>query len=158
MNDQPNDKAKPLAPEPTRRPPAFDQSDLSGLVMPSVLNLTLKKQWFDLIKSGAKVEEYREIKTYWARRLFDYPRDTEWAVEEEMVGDMRNPARRHRSLVEMYKFFEVSPKGYYIVRFRNGYRKDSPVIEKRLKRITIGQGDISRGAPANTQVFILELQ
>lgn len=134
------------------------QSDLSGIVMPSVLNLTLKKQWFDLIKSGQKVEEYREIKTYWVRRLFDYPQDMEWAVEEEMVEDMLNPLRRHRSLGEMYKFFGVSPKGYRIVRFRNGYRSDSPVIEKRLRKITIGQGDINRGAPANTQVFILELQ
>jgi len=126
--------------------------------MPSILNLTLKKQWFDLIKSGVKVEEYREIKTYWARRLFDYPQDMEWAVEEEMVGDMQNPLRRHRSIGAMYKFFGVSPKGYHIVRFRNGYRRDSPVIEKRLRKITIGQGDINRGAPGNTQVFILELQ
>ena len=30
----PNDRAKPLAPEPTRRPTALPQSDLSGLVMP----------------------------------------------------------------------------------------------------------------------------
>lgn len=35
----------------------------------ATLHLTLKKKWFDLIKSGIKREEYREIKPYWSRRL-----------------------------------------------------------------------------------------
>lgn len=34
-----------------------------------ILHLTLKKQWFDLIASGEKKEEYREIKPYWDVRL-----------------------------------------------------------------------------------------
>lgn len=33
------------------------------------LHLTLKKNWFDLILSGEKKEEYREIKPYWEKRL-----------------------------------------------------------------------------------------
>lgn len=33
------------------------------------LYLTLKKQWFDLINNGVKIEEYREIKDYWTKRL-----------------------------------------------------------------------------------------
>ncbi|MBV7300232.1 hypothetical protein [Enterovibrio paralichthyis] len=33
------------------------------------LHLTLKKEWFDLIRSGVKTEEYREMKPYWDRRL-----------------------------------------------------------------------------------------
>ena len=33
------------------------------------LQLTLKKKWFDLILSGEKKEEYREIKPYWEKRL-----------------------------------------------------------------------------------------
>lgn len=39
-----------------------------------ILYLTLKKQWFDMIASGVKREEYREIKDYWINRL----RDTEY--------------------------------------------------------------------------------
>ena len=31
------------------------------------LQLTLKKKWFDLILSGEKKEEYREIKPYWEK-------------------------------------------------------------------------------------------
>ena len=34
-----------------------------------ILHLTLKKKWFDMIASGEKREEYREIKPYWARRI-----------------------------------------------------------------------------------------
>lgn len=34
-----------------------------------ILHLTLKKKWFDLIKSGQKKVEYREIKPYWTKRL-----------------------------------------------------------------------------------------
>lgn len=34
-----------------------------------VLHLTLKKKWFDMIASGEKREEYRELKPYWHKRL-----------------------------------------------------------------------------------------
>lgn len=34
-----------------------------------VLHLTLKKKWFDMIASGEKKEEYREMKPYWHKRL-----------------------------------------------------------------------------------------
>ena len=34
-----------------------------------ILHLTLKKKWFDMIASGEKKEEYREIKPYWNQRL-----------------------------------------------------------------------------------------
>lgn len=35
-----------------------------------ILHLTLKKKWFDLIASGEKKIEYREIKPYWTKRLY----------------------------------------------------------------------------------------
>lgn len=34
-----------------------------------VLYLPLKKEWFEMIKSGEKNEEYREVKEYWKKRL-----------------------------------------------------------------------------------------
>ena len=36
-----------------------------------ILHLTLKKKWFDMIASGEKKQEYREIKPYWSKRLID---------------------------------------------------------------------------------------
>lgn len=34
-----------------------------------ILKLTLKKKWFNMIASGEKKEEYREIKNYYMNRL-----------------------------------------------------------------------------------------
>lgn len=33
------------------------------------LSLVLKKKWYDMIASGEKTEEYREIKPYWVKRM-----------------------------------------------------------------------------------------
>ena len=35
------------------------------------LRLNLKGVWYDMIESGEKKEEYREIKSYWTKRLLD---------------------------------------------------------------------------------------
>ena len=37
--------------------------------MNNTLYLTIQKQWFDMILSGKKTEEYREIKPYYNLRL-----------------------------------------------------------------------------------------
>lgn len=39
-----------------------------GIPIPkATLHLNLKKKWFDMIASGEKKEEYRDIKPYWNR-------------------------------------------------------------------------------------------
>lgn len=48
-----------------------DSSTAAG----SILHLTLHKRWFDMIASGEKKEEYREMKPFWHKRLskkYDY--------------------------------------------------------------------------------------
>ena len=35
-----------------------------------MLIFTLKKEWYEKIKSGEKTVEYREVKDYWATRLY----------------------------------------------------------------------------------------
>lgn len=35
----------------------------------TVLHLVLKKKWFDMIFSGEKREEYRDVTEYWNKRL-----------------------------------------------------------------------------------------
>ena len=34
-----------------------------------VLHLTLKRKWFDMIASGEKKEEYRDLSGFWIKRL-----------------------------------------------------------------------------------------
>lgn len=42
-----------------------------------MLTLPIKKKWFDMIKSGEKKEEYREIGLYWGKRFEKYFLDKE---------------------------------------------------------------------------------
>lgn len=35
----------------------------------NILYLNLKAKWYEMIESGIKTEEYREIKPYWIKRL-----------------------------------------------------------------------------------------
>ena len=85
-----------------------------------VLTLTISKQWFDMIVAGKKTEEYREIKPYWIKRL-----TTNCEVEYDVA-------------VETY-CGKVLYRPYTHVLFINGYRKDSPRIEKEIESITIGK-------------------
>lgn len=36
------------------------------------LQLSLKKQWFEMTKLGIKTEDYRELNEYWYSRLMNY--------------------------------------------------------------------------------------
>ena len=36
-----------------------------------ILDLPLKKQWYDMIANGTKREEYRAIKPFWEKRLIN---------------------------------------------------------------------------------------
>lgn len=85
-----------------------------------VLTLTVSKQWFDMIVAGEKTDEYREIKPYWIKRL-----TTNCEVEYDVA-------------VETY-CGKVLYRPYTHVLFINGYRKDSPRIEKEIESITIGK-------------------
>lgn len=96
-----------------------------------ILDLPLKKEWFKMIESGEKTEEYREIKPYWIERLT-------W---HEAFDNWIDPQR--------------SPKPYTHIRFRNGYTKSIILFE--LKGIRIGRGKPEWGAPADKDVFILKL-
>lgn len=95
------------------------------------LTLTIKRKWFDMILSGEKKEEYREVKKYYDDR-FDIPGYV-W-IEHSLI-----PARD------------------VIVRFRNGYKKDSPEIFVRLKRYAKGFGKPEWGAVPGEKYYVLEL-
>lgn len=72
-----------------------------------------------MIVSGAKNEEYREIKTYLIKRL---------TTNCEFVHDVWTEMKCGKILYSPYTH----------VLFSAGYRKDRPSIEKEIKYITIG--------------------
>lgn len=99
------------------------------------LVLVLKKKWFDMIASGIKKEEYREIKDYWIRRL--------------ILKEYTDEAMKSTPLNEMIKQFKY-------VRFRLGYASNAPEMKFELKSISIGIGKKEWGA-LDKEVFILSL-
>lgn len=121
-----------------------------------VLDLPLKKEWYNMIESGIKTEEYREIKPYWCNRLlFHYPLGIK-CYEGHMFDsvtetDIENPlCHSYKYLIQKY-----GTRGYTHIRFRYGYTKRTMLFE--LKGITIGKGNTVWGAPEDKEVFILKI-
>ena len=105
----------------------------------NVLNLVVSKQWFDMIVSGEKTEEYRAIKSYWINRLLQakYGGSDEYRkVTMHPEFDIFISNSKLKSLLEK-KTARFIP--YTYVRFFHGYAKNRPWIEKKIKSITIGK-------------------
>jgi hypothetical protein len=73
------------------------------------LKLTLRKKWFDMILSGKKKEEYRDIKPHWESRLME--------ITPELIMRFRQ---------------------FDFVEFRNGYSARSPYMKVQCRGIGIG--------------------
>ena len=107
-----------------------------------VLDLPLKKKWYEMIESYIKKEEYREIKSYWRKRLLRCYKSIDWCDDSISCSTCS---------VFRGKLF----RDYTHVRFRYGYTKRTMLFE--LKGITIGKGKPEWGAPEDKEVFILKL-
>lgn len=118
-----------------------------------ILTLALKKQWYEMIESGIKTEEYREIKPYWEKRLIDYKRLKEVYRQnrEELLFELFHFP--HRPVIE--NIMEVFKRGYTHVKFSYGYTKRTMTFE--LNEITIGKGKAEWGAEYGKPYFIIKL-
>lgn len=93
-----------------------------------MLTLPVKKKWFDMILSGEKKEEYREIKPYYETRFRN-------AWKGSLIG-----GNAHRQIM-----------------FRNGYSKNSPSFTAKCT-LSVGQGKEEWGAEPGKEYFILTVQ
>ena len=100
-----------------------------------VLKLTIKKEWFDMILSGQKTEEYRELKDYWINRL----------TEDKSYCQMGSSG------------YAINERKYDWVRFTNGYNKHSPSVTLKCKGIEISKGNPYWGAIENEYYFVIKL-
>ena len=103
------------------------------------LKLTLKRRWFDMIVSGEKKEEYRDIKLYWFRRLVDSGTDVKLLTSVNLAAGL----------------FSVSFKKFDAVEFSNGYRHFCPKITLALTEIVLSKGEPQWGAQPNEFYFTL---
>ena len=104
---------------------------------PKRLILPIKKQWFDMILSGEKKEEYREIKSYYASRLANYFEIT-----------------TNTLIAELSELFFYGLK--IEVLFRNGYSAKSPSFIADCN-LSIDCGRPEWGAEPNKKYFVFEI-
>lgn len=71
-----------------------------------VLHLPMQKEWFDMVASGDKKEEYRITSDHWLAR-----------INSPLIND-------------------VETGNNVVVCFRNGYSKNSPTQYRRLLRVS----------------------
>ena len=87
-----------------------------------------------MIADGKKDEEYREIKPYWVARLLQ---------NNSNIVDVQYLASGLAGRTDLLKGYidahRIVLKPFTNVLFINGYRKDSPRIEKEICGITIGK-------------------
>lgn len=104
-----------------------------------VLVLPIKRKWFDMIKSGEKKEEYREIKPYYDNRIGNAVAGASFKYcHPDWIKKLENN-----------KEFDVI--------FRNGYSYNSPSIwcTCTFRR---GIGKEEWGAIPNKEYYILDIK
>lgn len=92
-----------------------------------MLILPIKKKWFDMIVSGEKEEDYREIKPYWTSRFIK-----ELGCSKSDIEYIQNRLAKREKTID------------FMVMFRNGYSKDTPALIAKV-RLFIGYGNPAWG-------------
>lgn len=121
------------------------------------LHLVLKRKWYDMIDSGIKTEEYREIKPYWEKRLLDYKSLSDYVKKNYkamLVYEFVVHGSIHPHIDDAPHQF---PRGYKKVVFRLGYQSNAPSMAFEVRDICFGYGKEEWGAPPDKQVFIIKL-
>lgn len=119
-----------------------------------ILHLTVKKKWFDMIASGEKTEEYREIKSYWVNRLIAPKNFTEDWYPDEMATEFK---RFPDSVEGAMKVFDVKWKKFDSVKFVNGYGKNAPSVVLEFKGVSVGKATPDWSDNWQGDVFIIKL-
>ena len=123
------------------------------------LDLVLKKKWYDMIDSGVKTEEYREIKPFWANRLLYHSPLGEKAYWQSVLEKARALVKEHPNCYNLQNLLikNMGTRGYEIVTFHLGYAKDRPSMTFELDKIEIGEGRSEWGAEAGEMYFVIKL-
>ena len=102
----------------------------------NTLHLVLIGKWYDMIESGEKTEEYREMKQNWLKRILG----------------VSTPSLPVLTLIAL----QISKQSKFErVCFHRGYTNRTMIFE--IKGITVGIGKASWGAPIDKEVIIIKL-
>lgn len=100
-----------------------------------MLILPIKRKWFDMILSGEKKEEYREIKDYYKSRFSKVLGiDLSWLTD-----------------------FTLKESPQFEVRFNNGYSKGCPSFIADCS-LSVGEGKEEWGAEKGKCYYVLHIK
>lgn len=133
-----------------------EQAIFDNHALGKVLHLTLKKKWFDMILSGEKKEEYRELNIYWFTRFVFKVKDV-----IKYFFPYSKPTDHDIKLICIDSFWKTTFgfNQYDYVHFYNG---GSPCLKYpnfiiECKGIDIGKADPEWSDNLQGETFILKL-
>ena len=127
-----------------------------------VLHLVLKKKWYEMIDSGIKIEEYRDINyLYCSRLLLQFIFNKGWCkLNKHSAGEYDS----RDGLADGIKSFlnrkylneyDLKFKNFDSVCFHYGYTNKT--ISFKIKEIVIDKGNLDWGAEENKEYFVIRL-
>jgi hypothetical protein len=128
-----------------------------------ILHLNLHAKWFNDILALIKLEEYREIKEYWIRRLLDidywsYSFNPEEYHYEELSNELKSLCHDSKAKEEIFKEFSIKGfKDYTHIMFSNGFKTDRPQMLVEFNGVDISTGKEEWGAVKDVLYFNIKL-
>lgn len=104
-----------------------------------------------MIEGGIKLEEYRDVKWFWIRRLTTiglFPPVARLEVEFDLQSN--DPESVLKEAGAKFKHFDV-------VRFKNGYSKNARTMDVQFVSISINGGVDDWGAMPSELYFVIRL-
>ena len=121
------------------------------------LQLSLKKNWFEMTKSGIKTEDYREITAYWIKRLFQNIILDRYSISQILV-DLKYCKNNIDALCVINNWF-LSFSKFETNTMTLGYPKTGDterILKLEHKGIEIRTGNPERGAEPNKLYFVIK--
>ena len=128
--------------------------------MKKTLHLNLIRKWFDMIKSGDKKEEYRDISPYFCSKFLLYNgkhKGRKFWANMYLFSNEGILLWWLTSLEKHIKNGFVSFKNFDTITFSNGMTPPVPRFEIDKKGISIGEGNPDWGAIPSKKYFVLKL-
>jgi len=125
------------------------------------LQLSLKKQWFEMTKAGIKTEDYREVTDYWCKRLIDNITlfgASDCAIKNIPYRELPNGVNFNGISLNAIKR-DVVFREFTANIMTLGYPKSTDterILKLEHKGIEIGYGDPEWGAEPNKLYFIIK--
>lgn len=122
------------------------------------LYLVLIGKWYDMIESGEKPEEYRDITPYWIQRIFEMinVEYTHYVSVNRDTSDFYSDPKNLQLLKDAIAEGVLRPR-FKEVTFQRAYSKNPPRMTRPLVSVSVGTGNPAWGAVPNKNYLKLKL-